>query len=133
MIRVNTESIKNSIINTAVFLTVMLGIENILYDYAYRIHVISYISKYFCFFSPATLVLHRTISVITGFVLIFTSYRLYKRMRMAWVISICMLSVSMLMHVLNFHSIFEPAIIVEIIVIIILCFIIKILEERLNQ
>jgi len=43
-------------------------------------------------------------------------------MRMAWVISICMLSVSMLMHVLNFHSVFKPAIIVEIIVIIILCF-----------
>jgi len=41
---------------------------------------------------------------------------------MAWVISICMLCVSMLMHVLNFHSVFNPAIAVEFIVIIILSF-----------
>ncbi|MBZ9688313.1 DUF2156 domain-containing protein [Clostridium estertheticum] len=122
MKRVITEAIRNIIINTAVFLTVMLGIENILYEYYYRIHVVSYISKYFYFFSPEILALHRTISVITGFVLIFTSCRLYKRMRMAWLISISMLSVSMLMHVLNFHSVFKPAIIVEFIVIIILAF-----------
>src|SRR5665647_2928440 len=43
-------------------------------------------------------------------------------MTMAWVISICMLSVSMLMHVINLHSLFKPAIIVEFIVIIILSF-----------
>ena len=122
MKRVSTETIRNSIINTAVFLTLMLGIENILYEYYYKIYVISYISKYFYFFNPETLVLHRTISVITGFVLIFTSYRLYKRMKMAWVISICMLSVSMLMHVINFHSLFRPVIIVEFVVIIILIF-----------
>ncbi|MBU3155860.1 hypothetical protein [Clostridium estertheticum] len=76
MKRIINETIRNSIINIAVLLTLMLGIENILYEYYYRIHVISYISKYFYFFSPETLVLHRTISVITGFVLIFTSYRL---------------------------------------------------------
>ncbi|WP_298841788.1 bifunctional lysylphosphatidylglycerol flippase/synthetase MprF [Clostridium sp.] len=54
--------------------------------------------------------------------MVFTSYRLYKRMTMAWVISICMLSVSMLMHIINLHSLFNPAIIVEFIVIIILSF-----------
>ncbi|MBU3179450.1 DUF2156 domain-containing protein [Clostridium estertheticum] len=122
MKKISAESIKNSIINAAVLLTLMLGIENILYEYYNRIYVISYISKYFYFFNPETLVLHRTISVITGFVLIFTSYKLYKRMRMAWVISICMLSVSMLMHILNFHSVLNPAITVEFIVINILCF-----------
>lgn len=122
MKRIIIEAIRNSIINAAIFLTLMLGIENILYEYYYRIHVVSYISKYFYFFSPQTLVLHRAISVITGFVLIFTSYRLYKRMTMAWVISICMLSVSMLMNVINLHSLYNPAIIIEFIVIIILSF-----------
>jgi len=43
-------------------------------------------------------------------------------MTMAWVISICMLYVSMLMHVINLHSLFNSAIIVEFIVIIILSF-----------
>ena len=122
MKRVTIETIRNSIINAAIFITLMLGIGNILYEYYYRIHVISYISKYFYFFSPETLALHRAISVIAGFVLIFISYRLYKRMTMAWAISICMLSVSMLMHVINYQSLFKPVIIVESIVIIILSF-----------
>ncbi|WP_298840272.1 hypothetical protein, partial [uncultured Clostridium sp.] len=56
MKRIIKETIRNSIINTAVLLTLMLGIENILYEYYYRIHIISYISKYFYFFSSETLV-----------------------------------------------------------------------------
>ncbi len=112
--------VRNLIINMAVLLTVLLGIENILYVYYNKIRFIRLIGNYFYFFIPEMLIVHKTISVITGFMLIFTSCRLYKRMRMAWLISICMLSVSVFMNILRFHSMFRFVIIIELIVIIIL-------------
>lgn len=120
MKKLNVDFYGNIIINTAVFLNILLGIENILYAYFSKVRIFLYISDYLYFFTPETLVLHKTISVITGFVLIFISYRLFKRMRMAWVISICMLSVSVFLHILKLHDIFKPITIIELLVILIL-------------
>ena len=110
----------NVIINIAIFLTILLGFEKILYVYFGKIGFIQYVGEYFYFFSNETLILHKTISVIIGFILIFISYRLYKRMRMAWIISISMLSISVLINILKFHSMFRFIIVIEFIVLLIL-------------
>ena len=117
---VRPNQLAQTLINIAVVFTILLGAENILFSYNHRNKIFSYIESHYAFFNSDILSLHRTISVIIGFVLIFTSYRLYKRMRMAWVISICMLAASIFLHIFKLHNILNPINIIELIVILIL-------------
>lgn len=48
--------------------------------------------------SPHAAALHRTLSVIVGFALLFISLRLYRRVRMAYFITVCLLPLSALLH-----------------------------------
>ena len=113
---------RDIIINIAIVLTILIGIENILFTYSHKFIFYSYIGNYYDFFNPRLLSLHRMLSIVSGFVLIFISYRLFKRMRMAWIISICMLSLSAMLHILKFHSGLKLITIIELIVICVLSF-----------
>lgn len=115
-----TNSFKNIIINISVVLTVLIGIENILLTYLTRYKFYKYMGNYYDFFDPRLLSLHRMLSIVSGFVLIFISYRLYKRMRMAWMISLCMLSLSVILHMVKFHGSIKIITLIELIVIMIL-------------
>lgn len=50
------------------------------------------------FLSPHAATLHRALSVVVGCTMLFISYRLYKRVRMAYYITICLLPLSVLLH-----------------------------------
>lgn len=115
-----TNSFKDIIINISVVLTVLIGIENILLTYLTRYKFYKYMGNYYDFFDPRLLSLHRMLSIVSGFVLIFISYRLYKRMRMAWMISLCMLSLSVILHMAKFHGSIKIITLIELIVIMIL-------------
>lgn len=109
------------IINVAIFLTVLLGIENILYVFYFpKKEVLMTIATKYGYFISGALSINRVFSAIIGMVLILVSYNLYKRMRMGWIISICMLIVSLLTHIFKFHSFFQGISFIEILVILIL-------------
>lgn len=120
MKRVNSDTFKKISLNISVLFTIFLGIENILFPYSNKIKIYKYIGNYYDFINPEVLSIHRMFSVISGFVLIFISYRLFKKMRMAWIISLSVLSLSFFIHMLKFHYTFKLTTIIELIVIIIL-------------
>lgn len=112
--------IKNFFINIGVFLTILIGVESILIGYNRQFKILTELSNYSGFISSRTLHLHRSMSVILGFGLIFISYRLFKRMKMAWGITTVMLSLLMLMHIVRAGSLLRPTILIELFVLIIL-------------
>jgi len=120
MNRITSSGVKNVFINVAVILTILIGIESILIGYNHQLELFTDIGNYCGFISPKTLQFHRNLSVIIGFGLIFISYRLFKRMRMAWIISICMVLNLAFMCIIKSGSIFKPTTIVQLVVIIIL-------------
>lgn len=121
MIKNSLNRLKVLIINVSILLTIMLGIENILFVLFFKKKDIFLIlNDRYGYFISGTLSMHRTFSIIIGVVLIVISYNLYKRMRMAWVISICMLLFSTLTHVFKYHSLFQIVNFIEIFVILVL-------------
>jgi phosphatidylglycerol lysyltransferase len=120
MNRITSSNFKNILMNAAIILTILIGIESILIGYNHQLDIFIDIGNYYGFINSKTLQFHRSLSVIIGFGLIFISYRLFKRMRMAWVISMCMVLSLAFMSILKSGSIFKPTTIVQLIVIIIL-------------
>ena len=120
MNRRTTISPKNIIINISVIVTILLGIENILISYYHKVKYVPYKGTYYELLNIETISIHRILSVVIGFVLIIVSYNLFKRMKMACIISICMLSSSILIDILKFHSVFNLINIIQLIVILIL-------------
>lgn len=100
----------------------ILGIQNILFAYYIKLKFIPFTSRYYEIFSIEMFSIHRTLSVIIGFVLIIVSFNLYKRMKMAWIISVCMLSSLILINAIKFHGIFKMPNLIETIVTLILAF-----------
>lgn len=121
MKKFSLSTFKEYIINISILLTVLLGIENIVYvPFFPQKEVMLMLSTRYGYFISQTLTLHRTFSVIVGLVLILISYNLYKRMRIALVISIIMLLASTLTHIFKYHSILQVVNYIEIFVIFVL-------------
>ncbi|MDR3598800.1 hypothetical protein [Clostridium sp.] len=120
MNRITSFNFKNVLMNVAIIFTILIGIESILIGYNHQLEIFIDIGNYCGFINSETLEVHRSLSVIIGLGLIFISYRLFKRMRMAWVISICMVVNLALMYILKSGSIFKPTTIVQLVIIIIL-------------
>ncbi|MFT9076702.1 bifunctional lysylphosphatidylglycerol flippase/synthetase MprF [Ethanoligenens sp.] len=66
--------------------------------------------------APRTAALHQTLSVVVGCVLLFISYRLYKRVRMAYYITVCLLPLSALLHLYDATSRWPllPVVVIEL-------------------
>lgn len=97
------------VITTVTIFMVLLGLADILPF------------KPFAFFDGGFLslhaaALHRSLSVVIGCAMLFISYRLYKRMRMAYYITICLLPLSALLHlyVSTPHWSLLPIVVIEL-------------------
>lgn len=68
------------------------------------------------FLSPHEAELHRTLSVVVGCAMLFISYRLYKRVRTAYFITLCLLALSILLHlrVIAPYWPFPPVVVIEL-------------------
>lgn len=120
---VNYESIhtiKQKLVDIVIMLIIISGLGNIVFSLPYKFKALEFVGEHYAFFMPETISLHRTMSTVIGFILIFLSYRLYKRMKMAWVISLSMLSMSLLLHILKFHQYVNVFTLSEIFIILIL-------------
>lgn len=108
---------KDILLDVAVLIIILLGAGNIMHSLPLRFRIRG---GGYCFFSPQMISLHRSMSAIIGFVLIFVSYWLFKRVRIAWIITLCLMTLSIFLHVLCYNGHINFVIFVELLVIIIL-------------
>lgn len=110
---------KHYVENLAILLIVLSGISNIVLSLPYRFKILSALELYY-HLNAESIMIHGTVSTIAGFILIVLSYRLYKRMRMAWTIMVGILPVSLILHILKFHDYLNVFTLAESFVIVIL-------------
>ena len=112
--------VKTQMINVVAVMIILMGLGNILLSQFYKYRFITSFDHNYAFFSPQLISFHRTLSTIIGFVLIFISYRLYKRVRTAWIVTLAILPLSIFLQVYSRNR--HPGIIIipEILIIIIL-------------
>lgn len=108
-------NIRYWIINIEVGIIVLLGLGNIILCLPRRLRMIMIFERGYSFFSPNIIALHRTASTIIGLILIFISYRLYKRIKTAWVITMCLMPVSFFIHIVEFNGHLRGISIIELI------------------
>ncbi len=116
----------------AVFLNILLGVGNILFIPNQKFHFMQHYKDFYSFFTPNELAIHRMLSIIVGFSFIFISHRLYKRMRMAWFISICLLVASAIMHIMAHNTISFHIALIELVILSILIINYKEFERATN-
>lgn len=108
------------IIDFSILFIILSGLENIFLSFPHRFSLIRSLGLSYSLFSPETIAIHRAMSTIVGLIMVFVCYRLYKRMRMAWFITILVLPLSLVLRILRYHDIINAFSIPELCAIIIL-------------
>ena len=115
-----SKTLRKIIINVCILLMTSLGIENIVFSLPYQFKFTPFLENHYRFLHIEMIYLHKTLSTIIGFILLFLSYRLYKRMRIAWMLVIIIEPVSLLLKVIKYHDHFNTLILVELLVLCVL-------------
>ena len=108
--------VKTQLINVVAIMIILMGLGNILLSQFYKYRFVTSFDHNYAFFSPQLISFHRTLSTIIGFVLIFISYRLYKRVRTAWIITLVLLPLSIFLQIYSRNRHPEIIIIPEILI-----------------
>ncbi|MCX7714740.1 MAG: phosphatidylglycerol lysyltransferase domain-containing protein [Clostridia bacterium] len=112
--------IKKMITDLAILLIIISGLGNIGLSLPHKYVILKAIELHYNLFSPETMAIHRAMSTAVGFILLFLSYRLYKRMRLAWLIAVSVLPISIILYILKFHNFSNIFTFSEFIILIIL-------------
>lgn len=92
------EKFKVIIQNIAILMLIFSGIAKIIFPFLHNHGIMHYVYRFYSEVYPQTIVIHNTLNVIIGFLTLFLAFKLYKRIRYAWIIEIIMLSMSILLH-----------------------------------
>jgi len=117
MINDKTQNIRKIIENITILLIVFSGIANIILSMPYAPFIFDKIGLYYESLVHPNLQFYWLLRRIIGFILIFISYGLYKRMRFAWLITIITLSVSVTLNIIRIHNFHLPMVIGEFFII----------------
>lgn len=115
-----TYNIRKPIENVAIFLLIISGIANVILSMP---RIPAHLNKFMIYSSDImipNMQIYWLLRRIVGFILIFVSSRLYKRMRSAWLITIIALSVSITMHFTRAHIFLRSMVYIEIFILVIL-------------
>lgn len=96
--------IKQRTIDVAILMIVIFGLMNIVLALPYKFKFIRHIDFRYYPIAPETIALHRALATVAGFILLFLSYRLYKRMKIAWIITVIVLPISIVLYGLRLHG-----------------------------
>ena len=110
------ESIRRGIVDTAVVLIVLIGIDSILISTPGIFRHFARLQRDYSFFSPHMMVVHHTLSTVIGMALIFISFRLYKRVRMAWIVTVCLLPLSAVLHLYLLAGRISLIVVIELVI-----------------
>ena len=107
----------NAHLSTIVFLlTGIAGFRNIILALPTRFGLLENVDNYINRYDPETVAFHGVLSYITGLFMIMLANKLRKKVRNAWLITIVMVSVSMTMHISRSGMIFQPIVVLELII-----------------
>lgn len=112
--------IKQRTIDVAILMILVFGFMNIGLALPHKFKLIRDIKLHYYPIPVEAIALHRALATTVGFILLFLSYRLYKRMRIAWIITVCVLPVSIALSILRFHGFINIFTLLEIGIFIIL-------------
>ena len=112
--------IKRYIINTCILLLILSGIVNIISTFPDKFKMLYLLGEHYKVLRLQTITIHRDLTVLNAFILIFLSFRLYKRMKVAWMIVITMIPVAIVLKIIKYHSFTKTSILLEIFILIVL-------------
>lgn len=113
---------KTAIQDIAIFMMLLSGIAHIALTFPHVGNLFQFITTYYGRISKNEFFIHKTFSTVSGFLLLFLIYHLFKRIRFAWVISIIILFASAVFYSIHFRSSINPMTISEFFIIIVLIF-----------
>lgn len=116
----HTYRFRDYLINFTILLLIFAGIANISLSFHHIIDPLADLGEYYRNFSPDNEQIYGMVRRLFGFILILLSYRLYKRMEVAWYLVTVALIVSVTLRILHFHEFISPMILVEIFIFVIL-------------
>lgn len=111
---------KQHIQNFTILLLIMLGVKNLLEALPLRA-IQSFAHLYERVIHPHAAVFHHTLSFLLGLLMLLLAHRLYKRIRLAWMIEVSALAVTVVLQVWRYHQFTVPIVILELFILIVLC------------
>lgn len=112
---------KQIIQNFVIFLLVLLGIKNLLAGLPLRATQF-FTHIYIKVIHPQAAVFHHTLSFLLGLLILLLAHRLYKRIRLAWIIEVVALILTVVLQIWKYHSFTVPIVILELFILLVLCF-----------
>lgn len=112
---------KKPLQNAAIFFLVLIALKNLFVALPFKFAV-EYVHFFEYYLDPHVLQLHRTVSFLLGSLMLLLVRRLYKRVRMAWLIEIAMLQMTILFQLVRYHCLTLPIVLIEIFVLAVLLY-----------
>ncbi len=113
-------AIRRTIQNVAIFLLVLVGIRNMLASLPIHLAFWNQLNTYYNHINPSAAAVHRVLSFLTGFLVVVLALRLYKRVRLALLLELIVLSISIVSHFILHRGNLSPITFIELLILVIL-------------
>jgi phosphatidylglycerol lysyltransferase len=111
---------RKTIQNIAVYLLVLIAVKNLLE--ALPLHAVQALARFYSLhIDPHAAVLSHSLSFVTGLLMLLLANRLYRRIRLAWVAEIVLISITVALQLVRYHRFTMPIVVLELFVLIVLC------------
>lgn len=106
--------------NLAIIMIILSGAAHLALSLPHRINFLYPLETYYGRMTGRGFFVHKSLSVIIGVILILLCYRLYKRVRMAWIITLAALFCSAFSYTVQFRRVLNPMTLCEVFIIAVL-------------
>jgi len=113
------EYIRRLIQNGAIILLFMIGVLNLILALPINIDD-GFLYQYSTQIDPAFIIVPHTLSFVFGWLMLLIIFKLYKRLRYAWLLELLILTSSIVLHIIQLHRLMVPIVFIEIVIFIIL-------------
>jgi len=128
-----TARIRTILLHLAIGLIVFSGIANLALSLPHEPRLLASLGVYYSRLSHQTILLHRALSTISGFYLLYLAYRLSKHLQAAWLLAVVTLSISAVLEIFRFHALLNPMTSLELLILVILVINYRDFQRRLNR
>ncbi|AGK98981.1 phosphatidylglycerol lysyltransferase domain-containing protein [Clostridium pasteurianum] len=106
--------------NIAILMLVFSGMAKIIFPFLHNHGIMHYVYRLYTKVYPQAIVIHNTLNIVIGFLTLFLAFKLYKRIRYAWIIQIIMLIMSMALHIFRTFNLSSILLVYEAFILIVL-------------
>lgn len=113
--------LKRIVQNAAILLLVLIGVRSMVAALPFPMRALEKLDAYYLArIHPEAVDTHGILSFLTGFLLVVLALRLYKRIRVAWVMELGVLAAFVTMNILRYHTVWHPVILAALVIMAIL-------------